>query len=143
MVGRTCISITTFTFSTVFQRVCVCVLYEFTTHAKQTSFAENLSGVVELSFEGDGGTLSHLVCVSTSRPATSVRWELNDTVITDTTESTTVLDDPVTAQYTHTLPLTEREGGLYRCTINSYNAHQDKTLTDFAELEVEGTSSQF
>ena len=116
--------------------MCVCEL-PFTTHAKQTSFAENLSGVVELSFEGDGGTLSHLVCVSTSRPATSVRWELNNTVITDT-DSTTVLDDPVTAQYTHTLPLTEREGGLYRCTINSYNARLDKTLTDFAELEVEG-----
>ena len=98
--------------------------------------SESLSGVVELSFEG-GGVPSYLLCVSTRRPATSVQWELNDTVLNDV-ESSKVLNDPVTTRYTSTLKLRERQGGLYRCIVNSHNVMTDTTLTDFAELEVEG-----
>jgi len=30
-----------------------------------------------------------------------------------------VLDNPVTAQYTHTLTVTGRLGGLYQCTVSN------------------------
>ena len=81
------------------------------------------------------------MCVSTTRPATAVRWELNHTQLTNT-DSTTVLDDPVTSQYTTTLTLETRQGGLYRCDVLFVNVPLDKTLTDFAELEVEGEEKQ-
>ena len=42
-----------------------------------------------------------LTCISTGGPATTVTWTRDSTTVTEGTE--TVLDDPVTAQYTHTL----------------------------------------
>ena len=55
-----------------------------------------------------------LTCISTGGPATTVTWTRDSTtVITDITE--TVLNDPVTAQYTHTLTVTT--GGEYTCTV--------------------------
>ena len=58
----------------------------------------------------DGGiTFSHdqltLTCISTGGPATTATWTRDSTTtVTEGTE--TVLDDPVTAQYTHTLNVT-------------------------------------
>ena len=56
-----------------------------------------------------------LTCVSTGGPATTVQWTRNSTNITEGTE--TVLNDPVTAQYTHTLTVSGREPGEYTCTV--------------------------
>ena len=56
-----------------------------------------------------------LTCISTGGPVTSVTWTRDSITITEGTE--TVLDDPVTAQYTHTLSVTRRLGGLYTCTV--------------------------
>ena len=57
-----------------------------------------------------------LTCVSTGGPATTVQWTRNSTTsITEGTE--TVLNDPVTAQYTHTLTVSGREPGEYTCTV--------------------------
>ena len=58
-----------------------------------------------------------LTCISTGGPATTVTWTRDYTTVTEGTE--TVLDDPVTAQYTHTLSVTGRLGGLYTCTVSN------------------------
>ena len=63
----------------------------------------------------DPGTQT-LTCISTGGPATTVSWTRDSTPVTEgTTEM--VLNDPVTAQYTHTLTLTGRLPGLYTCTV--------------------------
>ena len=55
-----------------------------------------------------------LTCISTGGPATNVSWTRDSTtVITEGTE--TVLNDPVTARYTHTLTVTAT--GVYTCTV--------------------------
>ena len=55
-----------------------------------------------------------LTCISTGGPATTVTWTRDSTTtVTEGTE--TVLDDPVTAQYTHTLNVTS--AGNYKCTV--------------------------
>ena len=58
-----------------------------------------------------------LNCTSTGGPATNVTWTRNSDIVTEGTE--TVLDDPVTAQYTHTLTVTRRLGGLYTCNVSN------------------------
>ena len=58
-----------------------------------------------------------LTCISTGGPATTVTWTRDSTTVTEGTE--TVLDDPVTAQYTHTLTVTGHLGGLYTCTVSN------------------------
>ena len=57
----------------------------------------------------------NLTCVSTGGPATTVTWTRDSVTVTEGTE--TVLDDPVTAQYTHTLTVTGRVGELFTCTV--------------------------
>lgn len=65
-----------------------------------------------------------LTCISTDGPATTVLWTRNSTTVAEGNK--TVLNDPVTAQYTHTLTVTERLGGNYTCTVAnnkpSYNS---------------------
>ena len=58
-----------------------------------------------------------LTCISTGGPGTTVTWTKDSTTVTERTE--TVLNDPETAQYTHTLTVTGRLPGLYRCTLES------------------------
>ena len=41
----------------------------------------------------------------------------------------TVLDDPETARYTHTLTVTERRGGLYQCNVSNNKPSSDITTT--------------
>ena len=72
-----------------------------------------------------------LTCISTGGPATNVTWTRDSDNVTDGTE--TVLDDRVTAQYTHTLTVTGRLGGLYTCTVAN-----DKPSSDSAQLNVQG-----
>ena len=55
-----------------------------------------------------------LTCISTGGPATNVTWTRDSTtVITEGTQ--TVFNDPVTAQYTHTLNITT--AGIYKCIV--------------------------
>ena len=72
-----------------------------------------------------------LTCISTGGPATTVTWTRDSDTVTEGTE--TVLDDPVTAQYTHNLTVTGRLGGLYTCTVAN-----DKPSVASASLSVEG-----
>ena len=61
----------------------------------------------------EGSPQFTLTCISTGGPATTVTWKRDFTTVTEGTE--TVLDDPVTAQYTHTLNVTAE--GVYTCTV--------------------------
>ena len=72
-----------------------------------------------------------LTCSSTGGPATTVTWTGDSVTVTEGTE--TVLDDPVTAQYTHTLT-GNTELGLYTCTVNN-----SKPSVASASLNVQGT----
>ena len=72
-----------------------------------------------------------LTCISTGGPATTLTWTRDSVNITNGTE--TVLNDPVTAQYTHTLTVTGRLGGLYTCTVAN-----DRPSEDSEQLTVRG-----
>ena len=71
-----------------------------------------------------------LTCISTGGPATTVTWTRDSEMLT----GSTVLNDAETAQYTHTLTVTARLGGLYTCTVSN-----DKPSEDSAQLRVQGT----
>ena len=77
-----------------------------------------ISGDVTLTVDSDLNGPSPqftLTCISTGGPATTVTWTRDSVTVTEGNK--TVLDDPVTAQYTHTLTVTGRLGGLYTCTV--------------------------
>ena len=71
-----------------------------------------------------------LTCTSTGGPATTVTWTRDSETVS---RGITVLNDPVTAQYTHTLTVTQRLGGQYRCTVSN-----NKPSQDIASLTVQG-----
>ena len=64
-----------------------------------------------------------LTCISTGGPVTTVTWTRDSVTVTEGTES--VLNDPVTAQYTHTLTATGRLGGFYACTVANNKPSSD------------------
>ena len=72
-----------------------------------------LSGGVKLTL--DSFSQFTLTCISTGGPATTVTWTRRNYIYTEGTE--TVFDDPVTAQYTHTLTVTGRWAGIYTCAV--------------------------
>ena len=72
-----------------------------------------------------------LTCISTDGPATNVTWTRDSVTVTEGTE--TVLDDPWTAQYTHTLTVTGRLPGLYTCTVAN-----NRPSSDSADITVQG-----
>ena len=77
-----------------------------------------------------------LTCISTGGPATTVTWTRDSATVTEGVQ--TVLDDRVTAQYTHTLTVTWRLEGLYTCTVAN-----GKPSNDSVNITVEGTISVF
>ena len=64
-----------------------------------------------------------LTCISTDGPATTVTWTRDSVAVTIGTE--TVLNDQVEARYTHTLTVTERLPGIYRCTVTNKKPSND------------------
>ena len=82
----------------------------------------------EVTFDSKQLTLT---CISTGGPATTVTWTRDSTTVTEGTE--TVLDDPETAQYTHTLTVTT--GGEYTCTVSN-----NKPSSDSASITLAGKS---
>ena len=77
-----------------------------------------------------------LTCISTGGPATTVTWTRDSANVTEGTQ--TVLNDPMTAQYTHTLNVTT--AGEYTCTVAN-----DKPSNDSVTIFVSGmyNSSHF
>ena len=57
-----------------------------------------------------------LTSISTGGPATNVTWTRDSETVSG---GMTVLDDPETAQYTHTLTVTETLGGEYQLTVSN------------------------
>ena len=96
-----------------------------------TSFhAGNVTINMTLTMNSDlNGTTPNLTCISTGGPPTTVTWTRDSITVTEGTE--TVLDDPVTAQYTHTLTVTT--GGEYTCTVSN-----NKPSSDSANITVSG-----
>ena len=72
-----------------------------------------------------------LTCISTGGPATTVTWTRDST--TAMGDEMTVFDNAETAQYTHTLTVTERLGGDYQCTVSN-----SKPSEAVASFSVEG-----
>ena len=58
-----------------------------------------------------------LTCNSTGGPATTVTWTRDSITVTEGTQ--TVLNDPETANYTHTLTETGSLGVNYTCTVTN------------------------
>ena len=56
-----------------------------------------------------------LTCISTGGPATTVTWTRDSVNVTE--GIMTVLGNRTTSQYTHTLTVTGRLGGLYTCAV--------------------------
>ena len=73
-----------------------------------------------------------LTCTSTGGPATTVTWTRDSETISG---GMTVLHDPVTAQYTHTLTVTGILGGQYQCNVSN-----NKPSTATAQLIVLGNT---
>ena len=73
-------------------------------HLQESDF-ESLNPEFTLSYTTTGG------------PATTVTWTRDTETVTDGTS--TVLEDSVTAEYTHTLNVTGRHGGVYQCTVSN------------------------
>ena len=68
-----------------------------------------------------------LTCNSTGGPATTVTWTRD--FATAMGNQMTVFNNVTTAQYTHTLTVTGRLGGLYQCTAS--NAKPSEAMADF------------
>ena len=75
-----------------------------------------------------------LTCISTGGPATTVTWTRDSTTVTEGNE--TVLNDPVTAQYTHTLTVTGGDFGVYACTVTNNISSATATFTKPGILRV-------
>ena len=64
-----------------------------------------------------------LTCTSTGGPATTVTWTRDSESAVGEKRSEVV--NGVTAQYTHTLTVTGRLGGLYTCTVTNNKPSSD------------------
>ena len=84
---------------------------------------------VDSDLNGDSPQFT-LTCTSTGGPATTVTWTRDSETVSG---GVTVLDDPVTAQYTHTLTVIGRLGGQYQCTVAN-----NKPSEAAAELTMQG-----
>ena len=74
-----------------------------------------MTGDINVTVDSNDSPQFTLTCISTGGPATTVTWTRDSVTVTEGTE--TVLDDPVTAQYTHTL--TGSTAGVYKCTVEN------------------------
>ena len=83
----------------------------------------------DVTFSLEPNFMFTLTCISTGGPATTVTWTRDSVTVTEGTE--TVLDDPATAQYTHTL--TGSTAGVYTCTVAN-----NKPSSDSANYTVPG-----
>ena len=72
-----------------------------------------------------------LTCISTGGPATTVSWTIDSTTVSEGNE--TVLLNPTTAEYLHTLKVTGDIKGVYTCTVAN-----NKPSNASATMECEG-----
>ena len=91
---------------------------------------------IEITMEINGVSIQlNITCISIGGPATNVTWTKNDyyefQTVTEGTE--TVLNDRVTAQYTHTLTATETysDDFFYSCEVSN---HKPSSATVYVEI---------
>ena len=84
---------------------------------------------VDSDLNGDSPQFT-LTCTSAGGPATTVTWIRDSETVSG---GMTVLNNAVTAQYTHTLTVTGRLGGQYQCNVTN-----NKPSTVTAQLTVQG-----
>ena len=112
-------------------------------HDHDTYYVSILESLLVGEVIFSGGTVpSTLTCVSSNLPATTVEWTFNSTTLSDA-DMTSVLTDPLTSQYTHTVTLTERQGGEYRCTLSAINDDSMMALNGTASLSVLGETTDY
>ena len=88
--------------------------------AGDVTISASMTFTVDSDLNGESPQFT-LTCTSTGGPATTVTWTRDSETVSG---GMTVLDDPVTAQYTHTLTVTERLGGQYQCTVSNNKPSQ-------------------
>ena len=88
-----------------------------------------MSGGMNFTLHNDNSFT--LTIVSTGGPATTFTWTRDSTTVTQGTQ--TVLNDGVTAQFTHTL--TDRTAGLYTCVIANGVSNVSAELPVQGEIE--------
>ena len=106
----------------------LCSMVCWLTFTGHITISDNVAFTLD-SKTSDSRLTFTLTCISTGGPATTVTWTRDSDTVTEGTE--TVLVDPVTAQYTHTLTVTGRLGGLYTCTVAN-----DKPSEDSVQLAI-------
>ena len=57
-----------------------------------------------------------LTCISTGRPVTTVTWTRDGEILTEGDKTSTIVDTS-SAKYIHTLTMTKRQAGVYRCLV--------------------------
>ena len=92
----------------------------------------SISGGFTLTVGTDGTSPQFtLTCISTGGPATTVTWTRDSTPVTEGNQ--TVLVNPITAEYLHTLKVTGDIKGKYTCTVAN-----NKPSNASATMECEG-----
>ena len=92
----------------------------------------SISGGVTLTVDVDRASPQFtLTCISTGGPATTVSWTRDSTLVAE--GNGTVLVNPITAEYVHTLKVTGDIKGRYTCTVAN-NKHSNASAT----MECEG-----
>ena len=106
-------------------------------------YCNNLLTLGDITIMGDEVTFASdqltLTCISTGGPATTVTWTRDSTTVTEGTE--TVLDNPETAQYTHTLNVTT--GGEYTCTVENNKPSSDSATITLGGMHTNLVSSLY
>ena len=79
---------------------------------------------IEITMESNRTNIQlNITYISTGEPATNVTWTRfpNNATVTEGIETVSVLDDRVTAQYTHTLTATEPSSSYfkYKCEVSN------------------------
>ena len=87
--------------------------------------------IVDSDLNGENPQFT-LTCITTGGPATNVTWTRDSEEISG---GMTVLDNAMTAQYTHTVTVTGRLGGKYVCTVSN-----EKPSQASASYTVEGNA---
>ena len=102
--------------------------------AGDVTIPNGMTFIVDSDLNGESPQFT-LTCTSSGGPATTVTWTRDSETVSG---GITVLDDPVIAQYTHTLTVTGRLGGQYQCTVSN-----NKPSTATAQLTVAGSACSY
>ena len=101
-----------------------CIYYVYNEYTITDGLGGDVTISGDLTYDPNTQTLT---CISTGGPATTVQWTRDSTPVTEGTTET-VLNDPETGNYTHTLTVTT--AGEYTCTVaNNKPSNDSATIT--------------